>query len=257
VGAWGVGALDNDSALDIEYLWKRFKIAGYSDSEYTAEGTLNYFIRQGLGKTLDWGNADTTARLIALAELFHRDGLPIRGEVLEYFEAAILLELKPATFREWSEPDARKHALEELLARIGGRRRRLKQSKLFRHPAIEFASEKELAEKLERWITGIRSHKLSAFPRDEEYPRFWQVLDRIMKSQVVGLEENAYPEAVKQRFMLLAAYLGIYGILPEDEAIELVRKVRGKWAHIGNATDIWKQFIVNIPPSSGDSKPSS
>lgn len=34
--------------------------------------------------------------------------------------------------------------LEDLLGRIGGKRRRLTRSKLFRHPDVEFKSQKEL-----------------------------------------------------------------------------------------------------------------
>jgi hypothetical protein len=249
LGAWGVGPLDNDSAMDLAHEWKKFRTAGHDARDLTPEGSFNYFLEAGIGSTLDLGDADTMARLIALAELFHRDKVPIRGPVLEYFEEGINWELRPEALEEWDDPARRKKALQDLLARIGAKRRRITKPKLFRRPAVEFSSQPDLQQKLERWINAANAHDMSAFASDEEYPRFWQVLDRVMLSRAGGLGDEGHREAITQRLMLLAAYFGIYGLLPEDDAISLVRNMKGKYADIGHSTDTWKQYEVPNPPS--------
>jgi hypothetical protein len=250
VGGWGVGPLENDAALDLAEAWKRFRAGGYPAEYYTPEGTLDFFLSNeghlGIGMTMDWGDVETTSRLIALAELFSRDGLAIRGRVKEYFEEAINWELRKDALDEWDDPKARKRALEELLGRIGGKRRRLTTSKLFRHPIVEFQSHKALFQKLEVWVRGIKAHKRADFPSDSEYPRLWQVFDRVMNSRVRHLGDTLRAEALCQRLMLLGAYFGIYAGLTADETMDLVRKAEERGGAIfGNATDLWKKYLTN------------
>jgi len=250
MGAWGVGPLDNDAALDLIQAWKRFRAGGYPPEYYTPEGSMDFFLGNsghlGIGMTMDWGDVETTSRLIALAELFHRDGLAIRGKVKEYFEEAINWELRRDALEEWDDPKARKRALEELLGRVGGKRRRLNVSRLFRHPDIEFKSRQELLQKLDAWVRGISAHKLSEFPSDQEYPRLWQVLDRVMNNRIRHLGDTLRVEGLAQRLMLLAAYFGIYAQLPIEETMRLVRKAEERGgALFGNATDLWKEYLTN------------
>src|SRR6266545_4340311 len=123
MGAWGAGPLENDAALDIVEAWKRFRTGAYAEESHTSESTFDHFLGAGLGDTMDWGDIDTTSRIIALAELFRRDGLPIRGKVKGYFEEAINWELRPDALSEWDDPKARRRALGDLLSGIGGVRR--------------------------------------------------------------------------------------------------------------------------------------
>jgi len=250
MGAWGVGPLENDAALDLVQAWKRFRSGGYPAEYYTPEGTMDFFVSNeghaGIGMTMDWGDVETTSRLIALAELFSRYGLAIRGKVKAYFEEALNWELRRDALEEWDDPKARKQALEELLGRIRGKRRRLTVSKLFRHPAIEFKSRKELFQKLGAWVRGIKAHKRAEFPSDQEYPRLWQVLDRVMNSRVRHLGDTLRAEGLCQRLMLLGAYFGIYGGLTAEETMDLVRKAKDQGgAMFGNATDLWKDYLTN------------
>ena len=250
MGAWGVGILDNDTALDLANAWKRFRAAGYPAAYYTPEGSLDFFLGNeghlGIGMTMDWGDVETTARLIALAELFLRDGLAIRGRVKEYFEEAISWELRKDALAEWDDSKARKRALDDLLRRIDGKRRRLTTSKLFRHPAIEFKNRKELLGKLEGWIRGIASHKLSEFPSDQEYPRLWQVLDRVMNNRIRFVSDSVRAEGLAQRLILLAAYFGIYCQLPPTETLHLMRKAAERGgALFGHVTDLPKRYVTS------------
>jgi len=259
MGAWGAGPLDNDVAVDLVQAWKRFRAAGHPAEYYTSEGSMDFFLGNeghlGIGMTMDWGDVETTSRLIALAELFHRDGLAIRGKVKEYFEEAINWELRKDALEEWDDPPARKRALEDLLSRIGGKRRRLTTSTLFRHPDIEFKSRKELLQKLDAWVRGISAHKLSEFPTDQEYPRLWQVLDRVMNNRIRHLGDTARAEGLAQRLMLLAAYCGIYAQLPPEETMKLVRTAHERGgALFGNATDLWKTYLT-APKAPDDSSP--
>jgi len=249
MGSWGVGPLENDAALDLVQAWKRFRTGGFPAEYYTPEGTMDFFLGNeghlGIGMTMDWGDVETTSRLIALAELFHRDGLAIRGKVKEYFEEAINWELRKDALEEWGDGKARKQALEDLLGRIGGKRRRLTRSKLFRHPDVEFKSQKELLQKLDAWVRGINAHTLSEFPSDQEYPRLWQVLDRVMNNRIRHLGDSLRAEGLAQRLMLLAAYFGIYARLPTEETMGLVRKAKERGgALFGNVTDLWKEYLT-------------
>lgn len=253
MGAWGVGPLDNDTALDMVAAWKAYRAIGHSPEHSTPEAILDHFLgnqgQLGIGMTIDWGDVETTTRLIALAALFHRDGLEIRGKVKEYFEETLNWELRKDALAEWDDPKARKAALTELLAQIGGRRRRITRSRLFRHPAIEFKDKKELLRKLEPWVRGIAAHKLSEFPSDQEYPRLWQVLDRVMRNQLRHLNDDLLVDGTTQRLMLLAAYLGIHCRMTPDETMDLVRRAeKVAFVFFGHSTDLWQEYLTNRPP---------
>ena len=245
MGAWGVGPLDNDAALDLLEAWKRFRSGGYPEGFYTPEGTFDHFVSAGVGNTMDWGDIETTARLLALAELFLRDGLAIRGKVKEYFEETINWELRPDALREWDEPKARQRALEDLLKRIGGARRRLTRSKLFRHPALEFKSQRELLARLRKWIPAISESRSDDFPSDEEYPRLWQVFDRILRNRVQFVSDDLLIEANAQRLMLLSAYVAIQLQLPVGEALALIEKAKGPHLILGWSSDLPKRYLTS------------
>jgi hypothetical protein len=241
MGAWGVGPLENDAALDVVESWKRFRAVGNSEESPTPENTIDHFLGAGLGDTMDWGDIDTTSRIIALAALFHRDGLPIRGKVKGYFEEAINWELRPDALSEWDDPKARRRALEDLLNGIGGVRRRMKRSKLFRHPALEFRSQAELLSKLGKWIRAFDAGRSADFPSDQEYPRLWQVLDRVLHNRIRHLGDDLLMEASSQRLILLSAYVGIQLQLPEREVLALIGKAKGRLI-MGWSSDLGQKY---------------
>ncbi len=130
---------------------------------------------------------------------------------------------------------------EDLLTRIGGKRRRITKSKLFRHPALEFKSQTELLKKCEHWVTTFKASRYDP-AIDREYPRFWHVLDRLMMSQLQSSGDEVNLEAIAQRLILLAAYVGLKLDLSVEEILELARKGKGKYAMFGYQTDRWKEY---------------
>jgi len=134
-----------------------------------------------------------------------------------------------------------------LLTRIGGKRRRITKSKLFRHPALEFKSQDELLKKCEHWVTTFKECRYDP-SIDQEYPRFWHVLDRLMLSRLRTTGGEVINEATAQRLILLAAYVGLKLDLPVEDIMELARKGKDKHAMFGYQTDRWKDYRSKDQP---------
>ncbi len=73
-----------------------------------------------------------------------------------------------------------------------------------------------------RRLSRSSENRLAAFPSDEEYPRLWQVLDRILRNRLHFVNDDLLIEANAQRLMLLSAYVAIQLQLPVDQAVALI-----------------------------------
>lgn len=228
-----MGPLENDAALDIAHTWQTAITDRRNLHGATSEEIVDVYLEASLGNTMDSGDADTTSRLIALAELFTRDKLPIPRKAFGYFEEAINWELRRGALAEWDSPTERKAALEALLHRIGGRRRQIRKSKLFRHPALEFQRPEVFIKKVEQWLALRREHK-ALDPSWDEVPRFWHVLDRFMNNQLLDAPDQVRVEVTELRLTMLAAYTGWVLDLPDAEVLALARRAKDHFTFFGS-----------------------
>jgi hypothetical protein len=246
MGAWGINPLENDAALDIVATWKGqlAQARAMSLDNWTAGRILDWFLERGIGETIDWGDVDTTNRLIAIADLLLEENITIDGRAKDLIEEAINWEMRKEAVDEWDSPQERRKVLELLLSRIGGKRRRVSKSKLFKHPALEFKSQRELISKCEFWVTTFKDCRYDP-AIDQEYPRFWHVLDRLMVNRLGEVGSDVHFEAVAQRLILLAAYVGLKLDLSVHDIMELAQKGKDKCAVFGYQTNRWKDYRSN------------
>lgn len=228
MGAWDYSFLDNDPALDIKELWdEMLNRGGHYDHN---DITVKCFGRWG--ESVEYGDTITNMEILALIALHFNNGIEPSSKLAKVGIDAANLELIPSQLELWKEPEKRKKVLLELLQKLGGEVKPPKKRLLFKDPAIYYGNTKLAQAELLKifndtkgmpWITYVVKRQMTD-SKSPQIPPFIQTLDRFMKHHIWEKDQKIHDQAVIERLMMLATYLGIWLKMPREEIEELLKR---------------------------------
>ena len=232
MGTWGYNPLDNDAALDVQHMWEHYVEPGRKEYGWDEEGIVRYFVERRWGDAVNCGDNITNSEIIAVVEIFQEESLSVPTSLRRIAQDAINRELDEGELSAWEDPDRRKASLLELLDSIGGRVKKPKRVRKFADPTVTYANravaERELGKLLGSWRKlGFHFAMHNDPDLAASLPSFLKTLHRFVHHGTYEKDSNITVEAVSQRLMMIAYYLGM-SVGYDDEKIRgLIRDA--KW----------------------------
>lgn len=243
MGAWDYGALDNDAALDVLARWEA--LSGLSLDAAVANFAARW------GDALNYGDATTNMEVIALSALVRKAGHHLPKPLRSACEDALNRELTPSALESWVDPARREEALLAMLADVGGKRRKPRRPKAFKASQIQFATTPAAHDELMRLAAyvrkagylgladvmyppppGLRPEQTfrlhTSDPSPGLAPAFLRALHGLVRAGLAEADTNLADQALRERRMMLAWYLGLVSLMPVEEIEALVSRVEGK-----------------------------
>jgi hypothetical protein len=215
MGAWGYSALDNDPALDVLYRWEEWTVK----SSYTPEEATNHFIKYW-GDSVRYGDSITNMEIIALLAIHLNGKIPILKKFAKIATDAINRELLEEALSTWDDPERRKQILLLLLQEAGGEVKPPKKPKFFKDPALCYSNTGTAMSNLKK----LSKKKQLSYYVDADVPSFLKTLNRLINSQVWEKDYKIWEQAHRERYMMLAWYLGKSIGMSEEEMQKLVER---------------------------------
>lgn len=233
MGVWGYGPLDSDAALDVQHIWENYVQGAMDSYGWTEDDVVHYFVEKRWGvDAVQCGDNITNSEIIALLEIFRAKGLRVTDHLRRIAEGAINRELVKEELEAWQDPPQREAALLEMLDEIGGHVARPEDVSSYRDPPIEFAN-KTVAEQQLMKLTGFGKMLMFSFDihnnheLQESLPTFIKTLNRFVHHGTWEKDSNVAIEAVSQRLMMVAYYLGMSLGYQDHQIRELINDA--KW----------------------------
>jgi hypothetical protein len=237
------GALDNDAALDVLARWEAL-----SDLPLAA-AVADFMARWG--DALNYGDATTNMEVIALSTLVRKAGHQLPKSLRVAYEDALNRELTPSALEAWADPARREAALLAMLADIGGTRRKPRRPKAFKASQIRFANTPAAHDELMRLaayvrkagylgLTDVMYPPPSGLKPEQTFrlhtsdpppglaPDFLRALHRLVRAGLAEADSNLAEQALRERRMMLAWYLGLVSLMSLEEIEALVARMEGK-----------------------------
>jgi hypothetical protein len=189
----------NEPALDMGVLWAEVVAPELDALRSTHDSILARLEENGFTAPLYRGDSFRNAQLLALGELFIRNGVTLPERLQRALASAVANELYSEALSEWASPTRRKQALLEYCSRIGIRRPRPR--KPTREDLVEYPSSAALDSKLSTWLDDPKQMA------DSDYPRLCRILDTLIESRLGFDYDDAYTDVTRQRLMTVAFYL--------------------------------------------------
>lgn len=227
MGTWGYDPLDSDAALDARHIWDSYVRTRLESEDWTEDDVVRYFKEKRWGDAVRCGDNITNSEIIAVLEIFRSEGLGIPRELKRIAEDAINRELVEAELETWKDPEARRGVLLRLLEGIEGREKAPRKVRMFKDPSIEFPN-KAVAERELMKLTSFGKKLLFNFDihnnpdLGRDLPPFVATLNRFVHHGTWEKDSNLALEAVGQRLMMLAYYLGMSLGYDDDRIRELI-----------------------------------
>lgn len=215
MGAWGYSALDNDPAYDVLYRWEEWT----AKNSYTPEDATNQFIKYW-GDSVKYGDSITNMEIIALLAIHLNNKIAIPNKFRRIAADAINRELLEEALSSWDNPEKRKQVLLSLLQEIGSEVKPPKKPILFKDPALCYRNTGTALSSLKT----LSKKKQLDFYNGTEIPWFLKTLHRLVNSQVWEKDYKIWEQAHRERYMMLAWYLGKSIRMGEEEIQELVSR---------------------------------
>ena len=219
MGAWGYSALDNDPAYDVLYRWEEWTVK----SSYTPEEATEHFFKYW-GDSIKYGDSITNMEIIALLAIHLNNKITISKKLKKTAIDAINRELVEEELSSWESPEERKAVLLSLLSEIGGEIKPPKKPKLFRDPALCYGNTGSAMSDLKKLIKKKELNYYSG----TDIPAFLKTLNRLANYQVWEKDYNIWEQAHRERYMMLAWYLGKSIQMSEEEINKLLERC-AKW----------------------------
>ena len=124
----------------------------------------------------------------------------------------------------WEAPEKRKGVLISLLNEINGEVKPPKKPKLFKDPALCYGNTNAAMSDLKKLIKKKELNYYSG----TEIPPFLKTLNRLINFQVWEKDYTIWEQAHRERYMMLAWYLGQSIKMSEEEIKELLERC-AKW----------------------------
>ena len=237
MGTWGYQPLDNDAALEIQYIWENYVEQYSKEYHWSEEDIVDYFVKKRWGDAVNCGDNITNSEIIAVVEIFILNKLKITRSLKKIAQDAINRELVEEELKSWKNPDKRRKILLEILKSIGGKTKRPKKIMLFNDPSIEFKN-RAIAERELMKLTGFGKKLMFSFDifnhKDlaRDLPNFIKTLNRFVHHGIWEKDSNLSIEAQSQRLMMIAYYLGMSLGYSDDKIRRLIKDA--KWENNNN-----------------------
>jgi hypothetical protein len=239
LGAWDYGALDNDAALDVVERWEAL-------ADVPLDAVVAEFLERW-GDALNYGDSTTNMAVIALAALVRRAGHRLPKPLRMACQDALNRELLPSSLDAWEDPSRREEALLAMLADIGGKRRKPRGPKAFKASQIRFANTQAAHDELMRLAAYVRPAGLlglsdvmyppppgptlrlhTSDPLPGLAPDFLRALHRLVQAGLAETDWNLADQALRERRMMLAWYIGLTSLMPLEDIEALITRMEGK-----------------------------
>jgi hypothetical protein len=219
MGAWGYSALDNDPAYDVLYRWEEWTVK----NSYTPQAATDQFIKYW-GDSIKYGDSITNMEIIALLAIHLNNELAISKKFTKIAVDAINRELVEDELTSWENPENRKQVLLELLKEVGGQVKPPKKPMIFKDPALCFKNTGTALCSLKK----LSKEKELNYYGDSDVPPFLKTLNRLVNFQVWEKDYKIWEQAHRERYMMLAWYLGKSLHMSEEELEGLIERC-AKW----------------------------
>ena len=225
MGAWGEGPLENDTAGDLEVFWDEFVAHGRAtDPTFWSAKRIAELFRFLYFKgysAADPAKTDDAWSLLAIAALFHREGLKMPAPLKRLVVSAINHELRTDRLNEWDEPPKRRKALEQLLRTIGGKRQKPAEPKK-RSPKADVAQIEAFMKRAPHWVAVVRFEEKYDPAYDATEPQFVNDLKKYCFAGTSSGDQAEQRRAIIARLKCLAFVAGWMLNLSTEETLRLI-----------------------------------